>query len=84
MYKNKPSTREKNLVLETKKDIKGQQNSSRKFFTTATWRNKMPSNSFCQPWQKNSTLTNSLHHGKEPSADKRIQGTIKIAINCKP
>ena len=44
----------------------------------------MPSNSFCQPLQNDSTLTNSLHHGKEPSADKRIQGTINIAINCKP
>ena len=29
----------------------------------------MPSNSFCKPWQNDSTLTNSLHHGKEPSAD---------------
>ena len=31
MYKNKPSTRENNLILETKKDIKGQQNPSRNF-----------------------------------------------------
>ena len=29
----------------------------------------MPSNS--KPWQNDSTLTNSLHHGKDPSTDKR-------------
>ena len=44
----------------------------------------MPSNSFCQPWQNDRTLTNFLHHGKETSADKRIQGTSDININCKP
>ena len=44
---------------------------------------QMPSNNFCKPWQNDSTLTNSLHHGKEPSADKRIQGTSEIDINCK-
>ena len=45
----------------------------------------MPSNSFCKPWQNDSTLTNSLHHGKEPSTDdKGIQGTSEIGINCKP
>ena len=44
----------------------------------------MPSNSFCQPWQNYSTVTNSLHHGKETSADKRIQRTSEININCKP
>ena len=32
---------------------------------------QMPSNSFCKPWQNDSTLTNSLHHGKEPSADDK-------------
>ena len=41
--------------------------------------------SFCKPWQNDSTLTNSLHHGKEPSTDdKGIRGTSKIGINCKP
>ena len=45
----------------------------------------MPSNSFCRPWQNDSTLTNSLHHGKDPSADdKGIRGTSEIGINCKP
>ena len=82
MYKNKPSTREKNLILETKKDIKGQQTPSRNF--SQQQHEQMPSNSFCNPWQNDSTLTNSLHHGKESSADKRVQGTSKIGINCKP
>ena len=41
--------------------------------------------SFCKPWQNNSTLTNSLHHGKDPSTDdKGIRGTSEIGINCKP
>ena len=45
----------------------------------------MTSNSFCKPWQNDSTLTNSLHHGKEPSTDdKGIRGTSEIGINCKP
>ena len=45
----------------------------------------MPSNSFCKPWQDESTLTNSLHHGKHPSTDdKGMQGTSEIGINCKP
>ena len=45
----------------------------------------MPSNSFCKPWQNDSTLTNSLHHGKDPSTDdKGIRGTSEIGINCKP
>ena len=43
----------------------------------------MPSNS--KPWQNDSTLTNSLHHGKDPSTDaKGIRGTSEIGINCKP
>ena len=43
----------------------------------------MPSNS--KPWQNDSTLTNSLHHGKHPSTDnRRIPGTSDIGINCKP
>ena len=43
----------------------------------------MPSNS--KPWQNDSTLTNSLHHGKGPSTDnRRIPGTSDIGINCKP
>ena len=43
----------------------------------------MPSNS--KPWQNDSTLTNSLHHGKDPSTDnRRIPGTSDIGINCKP
>ena len=45
----------------------------------------MPSNSFCRPCQNDSTLTNSLHHGKDPSTDdKGIRGTSEIGINCKP
>ena len=45
----------------------------------------MSSNSFCKPWQNDSTLTNSLHHGKDPSTDdKGIRGTSEIGINCKP
>ena len=45
----------------------------------------MASNSFCKPWQNDSTLTNSLHHGKDPSPDdKGIRGTSEIGINCKP
>ena len=45
----------------------------------------MPSNSFCKPWQNDSTLTNSLHHGKDPSTDDiGIRGTSEIGINCKP
>ena len=45
----------------------------------------MPSNSFCKPWQNDSTLTNSLHHGKDPSTDdKAIPVTSDIGINCKP
>ena len=45
----------------------------------------MPSNSFCKSWQNDSTLTNSLHHGKDPSTDdKGIPGTSEIGINCKP
>ena len=45
----------------------------------------MPSNNFCNPWQNNSTFTNSLHHGKDASTDdKRIWGTSEIGINCKP
>ena len=45
----------------------------------------MPSNSFCKPWQNDSTITNSLHHGKDPSTDdKGIRGTSEIGINCKP
>ena len=45
----------------------------------------MPSNSFCKPWQNDTTLTNSLHHGKDPSTDdKGIQRTSEIGINCKP
>ena len=45
----------------------------------------MPSNSFCRPWQNDSTLTNSLHHGKDPSTDdKGLRGTSEIGINCKP
>ena len=45
----------------------------------------MASNSFCKPWQNDSTLTNSLHHGKDPSTDnRRMAGTSEIGINCKP
>ena len=45
----------------------------------------MPSNRFCKPWQNDSTLTNLLHHGKDPSTDdKRTQGRSNIDINCKP
>ena len=45
----------------------------------------MPSNSFCKPWQNDTTLTNSLHHGKDPSTDdKGIRRTSEIGINCKP
>ena len=45
----------------------------------------MASNSFCKPWQNDSTLTNSLHHGKDPSTDnRRMPGTSEIGINCKP
>ena len=44
----------------------------------------MLSNSFGKPWQNDSTLTNSLHDGKDPSTDKIIQGTSEIGINCKP
>ena len=45
----------------------------------------MPSNNFCKPWQNDRTLTNSLHHGKDPSTDdKGIGGRSEIAINCKP
>ena len=45
----------------------------------------MPSNSFCKPWQNDTSLTNSLHHGKEPSTDdKGIRRTSEIGINCKP
>ena len=45
----------------------------------------MPSNSFCKPWQNDTILTNSLHHGKDPSTDdKGIQRTSEIGINCKP
>ena len=45
----------------------------------------MASNSFCKPWQNDSTLTNSLQHGKYPSTDnKGIQRTSEIGINCKP
>ena len=45
----------------------------------------MPSNSFCRPWQNDSTLTNSLDHGKDPfTDDKGIRGTSEIGINCKP
>ena len=47
MYKDKPSTLEKNLILETKKDIKGQQNASRNF--SQQQHGHMPSNSFCNP-----------------------------------
>ena len=44
----------------------------------------MPSNSFCNPWQNDSTLTNSLHNGKDPSTDnRRIPGTSDTGINCK-
>ena len=31
----------------------------------------MPSNSFCKPWQNDSTITNSLHNGKDPSTDDK-------------
>ena len=41
-------------------------------------------NSFCNCWQNDSTLTKSLHHGKEPSGDKGIRGRSEIDINCKP
>ena len=45
----------------------------------------MPSKIFCKPWQNDSTLTNSLDHGKDPSTDdKGIRGTSEIGINCKP
>ena len=45
----------------------------------------MPSNSFCKPWQNDSTLTNYLHHGKNPSThNRRMPGTSEIGINCKP
>ena len=45
----------------------------------------MASNRFCQPWQNDSTLINSLHHGKDPSTDnRRMPGTSEIGINCKP
>ena len=45
----------------------------------------MPSKSFCKPWQNDSTLTNSLHHAKDPSRDdKGIPITSDIGINCKP
>ena len=37
------------------------------------------------PWQNNTTLTNSTHHGKDPSGDdKIIVGKSEIGINCKP
>ena len=45
----------------------------------------MTSKIFCKPWQNDSTLTNSLDHGKDPSTDdKGIRGTSEIGINCKP
>ena len=45
----------------------------------------MPSKSLCKPWQNDSTLTNSLHHAKDPSRDdKGIPITSDIGINCKP
>ena len=45
----------------------------------------MASNRFCKPWQNDSTLTNSLNHGKDPSTDnRRMPGTSEIGINCKP
>ena len=45
----------------------------------------LPSKSFCRPWQNDSTLTNSLHHAKDPSTDdKGIPITSDIGINCKP
>ena len=45
----------------------------------------MPLNSFCNPWQNDSTLSNSIHHGKDPSTDdKGIRGTSEIGIICKP
>ena len=45
----------------------------------------MASNSFCKPCQNDSTLTNSLYHGKDPSIDnRRMPGTSEIGINCKP
>ena len=45
----------------------------------------MTSKIFCKPWQNDSTLTNSLYHGKDPSTDdKGIRGTSEIGINCKP
>ena len=31
----------------------------------------MASNSFCKPWQNDTTLTNSLHHGKYPSTEDK-------------
>ena len=31
----------------------------------------MPSNIFCKRWQNDSTLTNSTHHGKDPSTDDK-------------
>ena len=82
MYHTKPSTPEKILIMKTKKDIKGQQNASRNF--SQQQHEQMPSNSFCKPWQNDSTLTNSLHNGKKPSTDdKVIRGTSEIGINCK-
>ena len=45
----------------------------------------MPSKSLCNPWQNDSTLTNSLHHAKDLSRDdKGIPITSDIGINCKP
>ena len=67
MYQNKPSTREKILIMKTKKDINGEQNANRNF--SQQQHEHMTWNSFWNPWQNDSTLTNSLHHGKEPSVD---------------
>ena len=85
IYYNKASSN-KNVLLETtsKNDINRQQNTSRIFSGTRA-NEHMPSNSFCKPWQNDTTLTNSLHHGKDPTTDdRRIPGTSEIGINCKP
>ena len=78
MFHNKACTEQKNLILEktsTSVEISQEQEQH----------GHMATNSFGKPWQNDSTLTNSVLHGKEPSADdKRMQGKSEIGINCKP
>ena len=78
MFHNKACTEQKNLILE-------KTTTSVEISQEREQHGHMPTNSFGKPWQNYRTLTNSLLHGKEPSADdKRIPGTSEIGINCKP